>query len=164
MAKKTLKDMFVHELQDSYSAETQLTKALPQMATAATNPQLKAAFESHLKETEGQIRRLEQVAKQCGCDLDENTCEAMEGLIEEAEEVIAMSADPDARDAALIASAQKVEHYEIAAYGTLCEWAKQLGLTDAKNILAQSLNEEKAADEKLTRLAEGSINRQAVTA
>ncbi|HVK15382.1 MAG TPA: ferritin-like domain-containing protein [Fimbriiglobus sp.] len=158
MAAKNLKDMFVDLLQDAYSAETQLTKALPKMARAADNAQLKAGFEQHLRETEQQVRRLEQVARACDCELDGNTCEAMEGLIEEGEEIIAMSAEPDARDAGLIASAQKVEHYEIATYGTLCAWADQLGMTDAKNILGQTLNEEKATDEKLTRLAESMVN------
>ena len=97
----------------------------------------------------------------CDCDLDENTCEAMEGLIEEGEEMIDMDADPDAKDAGLIASAQKVEHYEIATYGTLCSWADQLGMTQAKNLLGQTLTEEKATDEKLTRLAESMVNAQA---
>jgi ferritin-like metal-binding protein YciE len=161
MAARNLKDMFIDLLQDAYSAETQLTEALPKMAKAATNAQLRAGFEQHLRETEQQVKRVEQVAKMCGCDPDENTCEAMEGLIEEGEEVISMSADPDAKDAGLIAAAQKVEHYEIATYGTLCAWAGQLGLTDAKTILAQSLNEEKATDEKLTRLAESMVNAQA---
>ncbi|HET6576493.1 MAG TPA: ferritin-like domain-containing protein [Fimbriiglobus sp.] len=161
MAARNLKDMFVDLLQDAYSAETQLTKALPKMAGAADNAQLRAAFEQHLRETEQQVRRLEQVGRKCNCDLDENTCEAMEGLIEEGEEIIAMTADPDAKDAGLIAAAQKVEHYEIATYGTLCTWAEQLGMPDAKDLLGQSLAEEKATDAKLTRLAESVINAHA---
>jgi ferritin-like metal-binding protein YciE len=161
MAVKNLKDMFIDLLQDAYSAETQLTKALPKMAKAAHNSQLRAGFEQHLQETKNQVTRLEQIGKQCNCSLGGNTCEAMEGLIEEGEEIIDMDADPSAKDAGLIAAAQKVEHYEIATYGTLCAWAKQLGRTDAKNLLGQTLNEEKATDEKLTRLAESMVNAQA---
>jgi ferritin-like metal-binding protein YciE len=161
MAAKNLKDMFIDLLQDAYSAETQLTKALPKMAKAANNAQLRAGFEQHLRETEQQVKRLEQVGTMCNSDLDENTCEAMEGLIEEGEEIIAMNADPDAKDAGLIASAQKVEHYEIATYGTLCSWADQLGMTQAKTLLGQTLAEEKATDEKLTRLAESMVNAHA---
>jgi ferritin-like metal-binding protein YciE len=153
--------MFVDLLQDAYSAETQLTKALPKMAKAANDAQLRAGFEQHLRETEQHVKRLEQVGTMCDCDLDENTCEAMEGLIEEGQEIIDMDADPDARDAGLIASAQKVEHYEIATYGTLCSWAEQLGLTQAKTLLGQTLSEEKATDEKLTRLAESMVNAHA---
>jgi ferritin-like metal-binding protein YciE len=164
MAAKNLKDMFIDLLQDAYSAETQLTKALPKMAKAASNDQLKAGFEQHLRETEQQVKRIEQLGKMLNCDLGKNKCEAMEGLIEEGEEIISMSADPDAKDAGLIASAQKVEHYEIATYGTLCAWAKQLGMNDAKNLLGQTLDEEKATDEKLTRLAESMVNRQATHA
>ena len=163
MPVKNLKDLFIAELQDAYSAETQLTEALPKMAEAASNPELKAGFNQHLRETEGQVKRLEQVAEMIGCEIDENTCEAMEGLITEGEEIIEMNADSEARDAGLIAAAQKVEHYEIATYGTLCAWADQLGLAQAKSLLGQSLTEEKAADQKLTRLAEEMINRQAAT-
>jgi len=161
MAVKNLKDMFVDLLQDAYSAETQLVEALPKMAGAAQSSELKAGFQQHLAETKNQVKRLEQVGKLVSADLDENTCEAMEGLVEEGEEIIDMDADPDAKDAGLIASAQKVEHYEIATYGTLCSWAKQLGMQDAANILGQTLNEEKATDEKLTRLAESMVNRKA---
>lgn len=161
MAVKNLKDMFVDLLQDAYSAETQLTKALPKMAKAASNAQLRSGFEQHLRETEQQVKRLEQVGTMCDCELDENTCEAMEGLIEEGEEIIDLDADPDAKDAGLIASAQKVEHYEIATYGTLCSWADQLGMAQAKTLLGQTLTEEKATDEKLTRLAESMVNTRA---
>ena len=161
MAIKNLKDMFVDLLQDAYSAETQLTKALPKMAKAANNAQLKAGFDQHLRETEQQIKRLEQVGTMCNCKLDKNTCEAMEGLIEEGQEIIDLDADPDAKDAGLIASAQKVEHYEIATYGTLCSWADQLGMAQAKSLLGQTLTEEKATDEKLTRLAESMVNAHA---
>ncbi len=161
MAAKNMMDMFVDLLQDAYSAETQLTKALPKMAKAASDARLRAGFEQHLRETEQHVKRLEQIGTMCDCDLDENTCEAMEGLIEEGQEIIDMDADPDARDAGLIASAQKVEHYEIATYGTLCSWAEQLGLTQAKTLLGQTLSEEKATDEKLTRLAESVVNAHA---
>lgn len=161
MAAKNLKDMFVGLLQDAYSAETQLTKALPKMAKAASNAQLKAGFEQHLRETEQHVNRLKQVGTMCDCELDENTCEAMEGLVAEGEEMMAMNAEPDAKDAGLIASAQKVEHYEIATYGTLCSWADQIGMPQAKNLLGQTLTEEKATDEKLTRLAESMVNARA---
>jgi ferritin-like metal-binding protein YciE len=162
MAAKNLKDMFVDLLQDAYSAETQLVEALPKMADAADSDELKAGFRQHLTETKNQVKRLEQVGKMLNADLDENPCEAMEGLVEEGEEIIDMDADKDAKDAGLIASAQKVEHYEIATYGTLCSWAKQLGMQDAANILGQTLDEEKATDEKLTRIAESKVNRKAM--
>lgn len=162
MAAKNLKDMFVDLLQDAYSAETQLVEALPKMADAAGSADLKTGFRQHLNETKNQVKRLEQVGKMVNADLDENTCEAMEGLVEEGEEIIDMDADRDAKDAGLIASAQKVEHYEIATYGTLCAWAKQLGMGDAASILHQTLDEEKAADEKLTRIAESMVNPRAM--
>ena len=160
-SQSNLRDLLELELKDTYSAETQLTKALPKMAKAASNPELKAGFEQHLKETENQIRRLEQVAKEMNISLKGNTCEGMEGLIEEGEEVIGLSAENDVKDAGLIAAAQKVEHYEISAYGTLCAWAKQLGLASVATTLAQTLEEEKRTDEKLTRLAERRVNVQA---
>jgi ferritin-like metal-binding protein YciE len=158
---KNLKDLFIEQLQDAYSAESQLIEALPKMAEAASNPELRAGLTQHLRETEGQVRRLEQVAEMVGCEVDENTCEAMKGLVAEGEEIIDLNAEPDARDAGLIAAAQKVEHYEIATYGTLCAWAGQLGLTREKTLLGQTLTEEKAADQTLTRLAESIVNRQA---
>jgi ferritin-like metal-binding protein YciE len=161
MAAKNLKDMFVDLLQDAYSAETQLVEALPKMADAAGSADLKAGFRQHLAETKNQVKRLEQVGQMVNADLDDNTCEAMEGLVEEGEEIIDMDADRDAKDAGLIASAQKVEHYEIATYGTLCSWAKQLGMNDAASLLHQTLDEEKATDQKLTRLAEAMINQRA---
>jgi len=161
MATKTLEDLFHDQLQDAYSAETQLTKALPKMAKAAKSSELKAGFEQHLKETENQLRRLEQVCKQVGCKTSSNTCEAMEGLIEEGEEIIGLGLDPDAQDAGLIAAAQKVEHYEIAMYGTLCAFAKELGHAEAAKTLHETLDEEKRTDEKLTRLAEARVNQKA---
>jgi ferritin-like metal-binding protein YciE len=160
---KTLTDLFHDQLQDAYSAETQLTKALPKMAKAAGSADLRAGFEQHLTETKNQLSRLEKVCAQVGCKTGSNTCEAMEGLIEEGEEVMDLGLDTEAQDAGLIAAAQKVEHYEIALYGTLCAFAKQLGHADAARILHETLEEEKRTDEKLTQLAERNINRKAKT-
>jgi len=161
MASTSLRGLFENQLQDAYSAETQITKALPKMAKAASSAELKAGFEQHLRETQGQVLRLENIGKQLGIKLSGNTCEATEGLIEEGEEIIKMDLDPDARDAGLIAAAQKVEHYEIAMYGSLCAWAKQLGLGDAASTLHQTLEEEKRTDAKLTQLAEAKVNARA---
>jgi len=161
MASKTLKDLFYDQLQDAYSAEKQLTEALPKMAKAAKSPDLRAGFEQHLKETENQVKRLEKVFDQVGCKTKSNTCEAMEGLIEEGEEIMGLGLDPDAQDAGLIAAGQKVEHYEIALYGSLCSFAKQLGHNDAAAILHETLEEEKRTDQKLTQLAERAINAKA---
>jgi ferritin-like metal-binding protein YciE len=160
-SQSNLRDLLELELKDAYSAETQLTKALPKMAKAAANPELKAGFEQHLKETENHVRRLEQVAQEMNISLKGNTCEGMEGLIEEGEEVIGLSAQDDVKDAGLIAAAQKVEHYEISTYGTLCTWAKQLGLGSVATTLHQTLDEEKRTDEKLTQLAKKQVNLQA---
>jgi ferritin-like metal-binding protein YciE len=157
----TLRDLLELELQDTYDAEKQLIDALPKMAKAASNPELRTGFEQHLTETQNQVGRLEQVARELNISLKGNSCEGMEGLIEEGEEIIDLKADGEVRDAGLIAAAQKVEHYEIAAYGTLCAWAKQLGLGSVANLLHQSLDEEKRTDEKLTRLAKGTVNLQA---
>jgi len=158
---KTLTDLFYDQLQDAYNAETQLTKALPKMAKAASSADLRAGFEQHLKETQNQVTRLEQVCKQVGCKTGSNTCEAMKGLVTEGEEIIGLGLDNDAQDAGLIAAAQKVEHYEIALYGTLCAFAKQLGHPDAASLLHQTLEEEKRTDEKLTQLAKQNINAKA---
>jgi ferritin-like metal-binding protein YciE len=158
---KTLTDLFHDQLQDAYSAETQLTKALPKMAKAAKSAELRAGFEQHLMETKNQVSRLEKVCEQVGCKTGGNTCEAMEGLVEEGEEVMGLGLDGEAQDAGLIAAAQKVEHYEIALYGTLCTFAKQLGHQDAARLLHETLEEEKKTDQKLTQLAEGGINQTA---
>jgi len=158
---KTLTDLFHDQLQDAYSAETQLTKALPKMAKAAASADLRAGFEQHLAETKNQLSRLEKVCEQVGCKTGSNTCEAMEGLIEEGEEGMGLGLDKDAQDAGLIAAAQKVEHYEIALYGTLCSFAKQLGHQDAARILHETLEEERRTDEKLTQLAERGVNQKA---
>jgi len=161
MATKTLKDLFVDQLQDAYSAETQLTKALPKMAKAAKSADLRAGFEQHLTETKNQLSRLDRVFEQVGAKSGSNTCEAMEGLVAEGEEVLGLGLDADVQDAGLIAAAQKVEHYEIALYGTLCTFAKQLGHTDAAGLLHETLEEEKRTDEKLTALAKGQVNPKA---
>ncbi|HKB01953.1 MAG TPA: ferritin-like domain-containing protein [Gemmataceae bacterium] len=160
-SRSNLRDLLELELKDTYSAETQLTKALPKMAKAATNPELRAGFEQHLNETQNHVRRLEQVAQEMNISLKGNTCEGMEGLIEEGEKVIALSAQENVKDAGLIAAAQKVEHYEISMYGTLCAWAKQLGLSSVATTLHQTLDEVKRTDEKLTQLAKQRVNAQA---
>ncbi|GGD96328.1 hypothetical protein GCM10011390_13880 [Aureimonas endophytica] len=158
---KTLNDLFVHTLQDIYYAENQITKALPKMIEKATDPQIKQDFETHLRETQNQIKRLEQVFQMHGESVKAVTCPAIDGIIKETNELAGDIADKDVLDAALVASAQAVEHYEITRYGTLIAWAKQLGRDDCASVLKQNLDEEKATDEKLTKMAEGKINRQA---
>jgi ferritin-like metal-binding protein YciE len=155
---ETLDDLFVHTLQDIYYAENQITKALPKMIEKATDPGLKQGFETHLRETEGQIRRLEQVFQMHGQEPKAVTCPAIDGIIKEANEIAADVADKAVLDAALIAAAQAVEHYEITRYGTLIAWAKQLGRSDCASVLAETLAEEKATDEKLTGMAESKAN------
>jgi len=161
MKLNTMEELFVGELRDIYYAEKQLVKALPKMAKAATEPQLRTAFEEHLEETKGQVSRLEQVFSSLGLKPRGEKCEAMEGMIEEGKEIIDADGEDAVRDAALIAGAQKVEHYEIAAYGCLVTWAKQLGHNEAASLLGETLAEEKAADEKLTSLAESGVNAEA---
>jgi ferritin-like metal-binding protein YciE len=158
---KTLDDLFVHTLQDIYYAENQITKALPTMIKKATDPQLKQGFETHLRETEGQIKRLEQVFKMHGQSAKGVDCPAIDGIIKEANEVASDVADKEVLDAALLASAQAVEHYEITRYGTLIAWAKQLGRNDCASVLQQNLDEEKATDAKLTAMAERKVNLKA---
>ena len=150
----TLRDMFVEELKDLYNAEHQLLKALPKMAKAATSTELKRAFESHLKETEGQVDRLEQVFTSLDLSPKGKKCKAMEGLVEEGAEWMEEDADPDVMDAGLIAAAQRVEHYEMAGYGCVRTYAQLLGETKAAALLQKTLDEEGAADKKLTKLAE----------
>jgi ferritin-like metal-binding protein YciE len=157
----SLQDLFVNQLEDLYDAEQRLTKALPKMAQASNSSQLRQAFQAHLTETEGHVSRLESIFTQIGAEPKRETCEAMKGLIAEGEEMISAKGDPDVKDAALIAAAQRVEHYEISGYGTARTFALRLGLNDAANTLQQTLKEEAAADEKLTRIAEGSVNVQA---
>jgi len=161
MAVKTIEELFIHELSDIHSAERQITKALPRLARAATNPKLAQAFEAHLEETQGQIERLDKVVELLDIRLKRIKCAAMEGLVEEGKEIIESIPAGPLRDAALIGGAQKVEHYEIAAYGTLAALAKQLGYTDALKLLLETLEEEKRTDEKLTMLAEQGGNQEA---
>jgi ferritin-like metal-binding protein YciE len=164
MAVKTIEELFIHELSDVYSAEKQMSKALPRLAKAAESEELSAAFEAHLEETQGQIERIDQVVELLGIKLKRIKCAAMEGLVEEGKEVIEQIDAGPLRDAALIGGAQKVEHYEIASYGTLCALARQLGYKDAIPLLQETLDEEKATDEKLTMLAEGGGNQRAAQA
>ena len=164
MALANLEDAFVQELRDLLHAEKQLTKALPRMAKKAESPQLRKAFEEHQKQTEEQVQRLEQVFELLDMAPRAKKCEAMEGLLSEGKEIMA-EAESEVMDAALIASAQKVEHYEIASYGTVCTWAEQLGCErKILDLLKRTLAEEKETDEKLTRLAAKSANRQAAAA
>ena len=164
MAKmNSLDDLFVHELRDTYNAEKQITSALPRMAKAAEAPELKKAFETHLAETERQIERLEKCFELLGIPARGKKCEGMAGLVEEGKSVIEMEGEPNVLDAALIASAQKVEDYEIASYGCLATYAEMLGYDQVKKLLGQNLSEEEATDEKLTALAERHINREAIT-
>ena len=161
MSVKNIEELFVHELSDIYSAEKQLTRALPKLARAADNPALSEGFQVHLEETQGQIERIDRIVDLLGIRLKRIKCAAMEGLVEEGKDVIdSIDAGP-LRDAALIGGAQKVEHYEIAAYGTLAALAKQLGHKDALQLLLETLEEEKATDAKLTRLAEQGGNQRA---
>ncbi|RMQ49497.1 hypothetical protein ALQ04_03509 [Pseudomonas cichorii] len=150
----TIEDLFIHELSDIYSAEKQITKALPKLARASTNPKLAEAFNMHLEETQGQIQRIDQLVEQAEIKLKRVKCIAMEGLIEESKELLDEIEKGPVLDAGLIAACQKVEHYEIAGYGTLIAMAKHLGLDDAASLLGETLEEEKSADEKLTAIAE----------
>lgn len=162
MKLESLRDLLIAQLQDLYDAEQRITKALPKLAKAATSPELKAAFEKHLAETEGQVGRLEQAFEALGEKAKKKTCLAIKGLIEEGEEMIKEDAEPEVKDAALIAAAQRVEHYEIAGYGTLCTYAKLLKEKEVLKLLKETMAEEVATDESLTELAESTINLQAV--
>ena len=160
---KTMNDLFVHQLQDIYYAEQQLVKALPKMADKATDRQLKQDFLFHLDETKAHVKRLEQVFEMQGLAVKAVDCPAIDGIIEEANEVAAEVADKAVLDAALINAAQAAEHYEIARYGSLIAWAKQLGRNDCASVLARTLEEEKATDKKLTELAESKVNLRAAS-
>ena len=160
----TLHDAFLDELRDSYDAEKQLTKALPKLAKAASNPKLRQAFEDHLEETRGQIERLEQVFELLGEKVRGKHCDGIAGIIDEGKSVMEEDFDETTMDACLIASGQRAEHYEMAAYGTLVAWAEAMGHNDAAKLLQETLDEEKAADEKLSGLAEGGINQSAADA
>jgi ferritin-like metal-binding protein YciE len=160
----TLQDAFLDELRDTYDAEKQLTKALPKMAKATTSPDLRTAFEAHLKETQAQLARLEQVFGLLDEKVRGKHCDGMAGIIEEGKSIMEEDFDETTMDACLIASGQRAEHYEMAAYGTLVAWARALGQTGAADLLQQTLDEEKAADQKLSALAEGGINQEAADA
>jgi ferritin-like metal-binding protein YciE len=153
----SINDVFTHELQDLHSAETQLVEALPKMAQAASTDELRQAFEHHLEETRDHVRRLDEIMGQAGLSAGTQRCKGMEGLIEEGEEIVQAQGDPMAKDAALIAAAQRVEHYEIAAYGTARTLAGELDMGDAKDLLDQTLDEEGEADKLLTRIATGGL-------
>jgi len=158
MANKTLDDLFYETLKDIYYAERQIVKALPKMARAAQDPKLKAAFEKHKEETEGQIDRLKQVFELIGKRAQGKTCDAIEGILSEGEEIMDDFKGTSALDAGLLAAAQAVEHYEISRYGTLRAWANQLGLKDAARLLEETLAEESKTDETLSSLAESAVN------
>jgi ferritin-like metal-binding protein YciE len=157
----TLHDAFVDELRDTYDAEKQLTKALAKMAKAATSPDLRDAFETHLEETRGQIDRLDQVFASIEEKARGKHCEGIAGIIDEGKAIMEEDFDDSTTDACLIAAGQRAEHYEMAAYGTLIAWADAMGHTEAANLLQQTLDEEKAADKKLSALAEGGLNQAA---
>jgi ferritin-like metal-binding protein YciE len=158
MTLNSLSDLFTVQIQDLYDAEQRLTKALPRMADAATNKPLKSGFQQHLRETEQHVARLEKVFGIMGLTAQRQTCEAMKGLIAEGEEAVNAGGDPNVRDAALIAAAQRVEHYEIAGYGTVRTLAQHLGQEEVARILQQTLDEEGACDKKLTEIAESLVN------
>jgi ferritin-like metal-binding protein YciE len=167
MAKmKSLKDLYIEMLEDSYDSEHQITKALPELAEAAESPELKQAFVTHLEETEAQIEKLDQVFELLAMKPKRRTCEATKGLVEEGKEMIDEKDEMEegVLDAGLIGCAQKVEHYEIASYGTLCEFADLLGFDDQQELLASILEEEKATDEKLSKLAKAQVNLRAKAA
>lgn len=161
MKLNTLRDLYVEQLQDLYSAETQLVKALPKMEKAANHPELKQAFQRHLQQTEQQVQRLDQIFQGLGTKPGGHTCKAMQGLIAEGEEMIKKKGDPAAIDAGLIAAAQRVEHYEIAGYGCVRTYASQLGEQQGASLLQQTLDEEGMTDKLLTQIAEQVINIEA---
>jgi len=164
MADGTLHDAFLDELRDAYDAEKQLTKALTKMAKAASSMELRTAFESHLEETRGHVDRLERVFGSLDEKIRGKHCDGIAGIIEEGKSVMEEDFDESTMDACLIAAGQRAEHYEMAAYGTLVAWARGMGHTEAADLLEQTLDEEKAADRKLTKLAEGGINQEAADA
>jgi len=161
MHMENLEDLMKEELKDVLNAENQIIKALPKMIKKASHEELKTAFEEHLEQTKEQVGRVEQVMEMLGMPARGKTCKAMKGIIEEGQEMMSEDAEEDVMDAALIGAAQKVEHYEIATYGTLCTYADLLGLQEAKRLLGQTLDEEKQTDERLSELAERLINLEA---
>ena len=164
MALESLQDLFLNELKDIYNAEKQNVRALPRMAKAAEAPELSQAFTKHLRETEGQVERLERIFKSLGQTARGKTCKGMQGLLEEGKEILEEDGAPEVIDAALIAAAQRVEHYEIAAYGCLRTYAQLLGMNEADRLLEQTLREEEATDKALTSLGEGGLNQAAFAA
>jgi len=158
---ETMEDLFIHQLRDIYYAENQIVKALPDMVSKATDTKLKQGLADHLRQTEEHVRRLDRVFELMDVDTSGVDCPAIDGIIEEAEDIAGEVDDKSVLDAALIAAAQAVEHYEMTRYGTLVAWAKQLGRNDCATVLQQNLEEEKAVDKKLTQMAEASINRKA---
>ena len=159
---ESMEDLFLEQVEDLYDAEKRLVKALPKMAEASTSQSLRQAFESHLLETEGHVSRLETIFRTLGQDPKSHTCDAMKGLISEGDDVVSDIDQSPLRDAGLIAAANRVEHYEIAAYGSARTFADMLGLSEAASLLEQTLQEEKTADQKLTKLAESMINDEAL--
>lgn len=162
MSIRNLRDLFVDQLLDLYSAEEQITEALPKMADSATSEELKQAFHHHLRQTERQLERLDRIFERLGIQRESETCEGIAGIIDEGEEVMHESEDSHVRDAALIAAAQRVEHYEIASYGTARAYAEFLGEEEAAELLQETLDEEAITDKKLTQLAESHINAEAM--
>jgi ferritin-like metal-binding protein YciE len=158
---QTLDDLFVHQLQDIYYAEQKIVKSLPDMIAKATDASLRDGFRTHLEETKNHVKRLEQVFRMHGTDIKGVDCPAIDGILEEAQDVVGEVGDKSVMDAALISAAQAVEHYEMTRYGSLIAWAKQLGRKDCAEVLQQTLDEEKVTDEKLTTLAERGVNRKA---
>ena len=161
MALKTMEDLFIHGLKDIYYAEKKLVQNLPKMAKKAESRELAQAIEKHLRETQNQVTRLERVFKLCEMEPRGKKCPGIEGLLEEAKEIMEDAEEPNTLDAGMLAAAQSVEHYEISKYGTLVAWAEELGMTDAASLLEETLAEEKNADRLLSQLAEGKLNREA---
>jgi ferritin-like metal-binding protein YciE len=164
MKLNSLQDVFVEQLGDLRSAEEQLVKALPKMASAANSPELKEAFEHHLEQTRNHVQRIEEVVANVGLDVPTEHCKGMEGLIKEGDDIVSATGDPAAKDAALIAAAQRVEHYEIAGYGSARTFAQRLGKSDVARLLQETLDEEGATDKKLTQIAETTVNPKAAMA
>lgn len=163
MALKNLRDLYVDELKDLYNAEQQLLKALPKMAKAASSAELRNTFNDHLQVTQEQVRRLDKIFQQLGTTPRGKKCKGMEGIVEESKDFLSERADPTVKDAGLISEAQRVEHYEMAGYGTVRTYARMLGFNDAANALQQTLKEEEQADHRLTQIAENIINPEAKT-
>lgn len=164
MSLNSLQDLFEHELKDLYSAEKQISEALPKMVQAASSSELRTAFETHLEETKGQIGRLEEIGSMLNVGLTGETCEAAKGLIKEGQSIMQEGAAPEVMDAALIGTAQRIEHYEMAGYGSARNYARMLGHDKAAKLLQQTLDEEGKTDEKLTMIAESKINEKALNA